>query len=82
MSSHRVPLAARPLPLDLDPAATAVVVVDMQNHFAAPGGSWSIGGVDTTPIHDLVPAIGRVIAAARRAGMPVIYLTAPVPAAA
>ena len=52
----------------------------MQNHFAAPGGSWSIGGVDTTPIHELVPAIGRVIAAARRASMPVIYLTAPVPA--
>ena len=80
MSRDRVPLAARPLPLDLDPAVTAVVVVDMQNHFAAPGGSWSVGGVDTTPIHDLVPAIGRVIAAARPAGMSVIYLTAPVPA--
>jgi ureidoacrylate peracid hydrolase len=80
MSSHPVPLAARPLPLDLDPATTAVVVVDMQNHFAAAGGSWSMGGVDTTAINDLVPAIGRVIAAARRSGMPVIYLTAPVPA--
>lgn len=80
MSSHPVPLAARPLPLDLDPATTAVVVVDMQNHFAAAGGSWSIGGVDTTPIHDLVPAIGRVIAAARRVGVAVVYLTAPVPA--
>ena len=80
MSSHPVRIAARPLPLDLDPATTAVVVVDMQNHFAAAGGSWSIAGVDTTAVNDLVPTIARVIVAARRAGMPVIYLTAPVPA--
>jgi ureidoacrylate peracid hydrolase len=79
MPSPPVPIAARPLPLDLDPTTTAVVVVDMQNHFAAAGGSWSVGGVDTTAIHDLVPAIRRVIAAARRTGMPVVYLTAPVP---
>ena len=67
------------MPLDLDPATAAVVVVDMQNHFGAPGGSWSLAGVDTTPIQGLVPAIERVITAARGAAMPVIYLTMPAP---
>jgi ureidoacrylate peracid hydrolase len=79
MSKHPSSLAARPLPLDLDPTTAAVIVVDMQNNFGAPGGSWSLAGVDTTPIEALVAPIGRVLTAARRAGIPVVYLTMPAP---
>jgi ureidoacrylate peracid hydrolase len=65
--------------MDLDVSSTAVVVVDMQNGFVSPGGSWSIGGVDTTPMAALVPAIAAVLDAARQVGVPVVYVTMPLP---
>lgn len=72
-------LRARPLPIELDVSTTAVVVVDMQKGFVSPGGSWSIAGVDTTPLAALVPAIAAVLDAARQVGVPVVYVTMPLP---
>jgi ureidoacrylate peracid hydrolase len=72
-------LRSRPLPIDIEAATTAVMVVDMQNGFVSPGGSWSLAGVDVGPIDALVPRIASVLEAARRAGMPVVYLTMPLP---
>lgn len=53
----------------LDPARTAVVVVDMINDFCKPGGKMVLPGCET-----LVPPQRAVIRAARNAGAPVIWV--------
>lgn len=54
--------------VELDPATTAVVVVDMQNDFVDPGGRLF---VPTAP--QTVAAIGRLVSAARGAGARVVF---------
>ena len=76
----RATLPTRPLPMEIDPAATAVVVVDMQNGFVSPGGSWSLAGVDTAPIGSIVERIAALLDVARQAGMTIVYLTMGLPA--
>jgi ureidoacrylate peracid hydrolase len=66
---------ARPEPLAIEPATTAVIVVDMQNDFGAEGGMFSRAGIPIADIATVVEPIARVLAAARRAGMRVVYLT-------
>ncbi len=56
-------------PQRIDPAATAVVVVDMLNDFCTPGGSMVLPGAER-----LYPPQRQVIAAARAAGLPVIFV--------
>ena len=41
-----VTLAARPASIEIDPARTALVVVDMQNAFASKGGMFDLAGFD------------------------------------
>jgi len=53
----------------LDPARTAVVVVDMVNEFCKPGGRMVLPGCET-----LVGPQLSVIATARRRGVPVIWV--------
>jgi ureidoacrylate peracid hydrolase len=65
---------ARPRPLALDPAATAVIVVDMQNDFGAEGGMFHRAGIPIGAIQAAVAPTARVLAAARRAGMQIVYL--------
>jgi ureidoacrylate peracid hydrolase len=65
---------ARPSPLEIDPARAAVVVVDMQNDFAADGGMFVRAGVPVAGIRAVVEPTARILAAARRAGMAVVYL--------
>jgi len=67
-------LPTRPEPLDIDPARTAVVVVDMQNAFASPGGLLDLAGVDIAGAAAVVRTIGGILAAARAAAIPVVYL--------
>ena len=44
-TTKAIQVDARPEPLTLDPRSTAVIVVDMQNDFAAAGGMFDmIGG--------------------------------------
>lgn len=69
-----ISLTARPDPVDLDVARTAIVVVDMQNDFGSKGGMFDSAGIDITPIQAIVPRIVEVIAEARRAGMPIVFL--------
>lgn len=52
----------------LDPARSAVVVVDMQNDFVKPGGSLLVEAAA-----DTIPNIRRLIDAARKAGARVVY---------
>src|SRR5437016_8471345 len=70
-----VELAAEPAPISLDLDRTALIVVDMQNAFASPGGMLDLAGIDVRPARDAVANAALVCEAARRAAVPVIYLT-------
>lgn len=67
-------LDARPRSLALDPAATAVIVVDMQNDFGAERGMFHRAGIPIRAIQAAVAPTARVLAAARRAGIQIVYL--------
>lgn len=69
-----VTLAATPQPVEFDVAATALVVVDMQNDFLHPEGWFAARGIDSAPVTAVVPAIERLTKAIRRTGVPVIWL--------
>jgi ureidoacrylate peracid hydrolase len=72
--SRVVEVPARPLPVGLDLTATAVVVVDMQNDFASPGGMFDRAGIDITGVQSIVPNVSAILDAARHAGIVVVYL--------
>jgi len=67
-------LEARPAPIAIEAERAAVPVVDMQNDFGAPGGMFDRAGIDITMIRRVIEPISRVLVAARRAHVPVIYL--------
>jgi len=69
-----VRVEARPHPLTIDPRRTAVIVVDMQNDFGAEGGMFARAGIDMSGVRAAVIPTAQVLAAARQAGMPVVYL--------
>ena len=68
-----VMLQAEPEPLELDLKRTAVLVIDMQNAFASPGGMFSFGGRDISHIRAIIPNINQINDAARAAGVKVVY---------
>jgi ureidoacrylate peracid hydrolase len=72
--SRVVEVAARPASHALDLDSTAVLVVDMQNDFGAPGGMFEQAGIDIRPVQAIVEPIAGVLASVRAAGVPVIYL--------
>ena len=72
--SRTLSIPARPEPLSIEPARTAVLVVDMQNDFAADGGMFARAGIPLDGIRAVVEPTARVLAGARRAGMTVVYL--------
>jgi ureidoacrylate peracid hydrolase len=67
-------IQARPYAVSVDVATCAVLVVDMQNDFGAEGGMFHRAGIDISAIKRAVAPTGRVLAAARLNGIPVIYL--------
>jgi ureidoacrylate peracid hydrolase len=74
MSEQPIRLNARPHPVELDLARTAVVVVDMQNDFGAEGGMFARAGIDVSASRRAIAPTASVLAAARRAGVPIVYL--------
>ena len=54
--------------VQLDPATTALIVVDMQNDFVKEGGSLRVPDAEPT-----LPAIRQLLASARESGMRVAY---------
>jgi ureidoacrylate peracid hydrolase len=58
----------------VDPAKTALVVIDVQNDFCHPDGSAGQAGLDTSAPLAAIPRIQRLIAAARNAGTRVILV--------
>ena len=67
-------LDAKPLPITLDLAQTVVIVVDMQNDFGSKGGMFDRAGIDISMIQRAVEPTARALAAARKAGIKVVYL--------
>jgi ureidoacrylate peracid hydrolase len=66
-------LPARPEPLMFRPAETALIIVDMQNAYASPGGYIDLAGFDVSGAPPVIEKIKEAASAARAAGMPVIY---------
>jgi ureidoacrylate peracid hydrolase len=65
---------ARPEPITIDLGRAAVLVIDMQNDFGAKGGMFDRAGIDHTHIRRAVPPTVQVVAAARKANVPIVYL--------
>lgn len=71
---RRITLNAKPEPIAIDTATTAVIVIDMQNDFGTQGGLFDRAGLDISMIQKAVAPTAQVLAAARNAGITVIYL--------
>jgi ureidoacrylate peracid hydrolase len=67
-------LRARPEPVEVDPAKSAIIVVDMQNAFASKNGMLDIAGADLSGASRVVSVISQVLSTARRVAMPIVYL--------
>lgn len=68
-----VTLPARPEPLTVSVSQTAVIVVDMQNAYASPGGYLDLAGFDISGAAKVIENTKGVLEVARAAGVPVIY---------
>jgi ureidoacrylate peracid hydrolase len=68
-----VTLPARPEPIRVSADETALVVVDMQNAYASPGGYLDLAGFDIEGAARVIDQSAKVLEVARAAGLPVIY---------
>jgi biuret amidohydrolase len=68
-----ISVTADPYPYRLDPAATALVVIDMQRDFIEPGGFGAALGNDVSRLAAIIPATARLIGLFRRRGWLVIH---------
>jgi nicotinamidase-related amidase len=73
MTNARGTIVAEPEPIELDWAATALVIIDMQRDFMEPGGFGETLGNDVSQLARAVKPIGAVLAAARDTGMMVVH---------
>ncbi|WP_313998670.1 isochorismatase family cysteine hydrolase [uncultured Paenibacillus sp.] len=64
---------ALPYPFGFRPAGTALIVIDMQNDFCAPGGFGERLGNDIAPARAIIPVISGVLDAARMTGLLVVH---------
>jgi ureidoacrylate peracid hydrolase len=70
-----VSLNARPQAVEIDIARSAIIVVDMQNAYTKKGGMLDLGtGIDESRVGPVIEANKRLLPAARKAGVPVVYL--------
>jgi ureidoacrylate peracid hydrolase len=67
-------LIAKPEPIEVNLAHSAIIVVDMQNAFVSKGGTLDIAGIDLGDAPRVARTIRAVLDAGRAAGVPVIYL--------
>lgn len=58
---------------DLDPASTALVVIDMQRDFCSPGGYADQAGLDIARMQAVVGQVKSLLVAARGAGLHVFH---------
>jgi ureidoacrylate peracid hydrolase len=62
-----------PLPFEIDPSLTALLVIDMQNGFAAPDGTLGKAGFDISMTRAIIPRIQQLIDAARDVHMRIFW---------
>jgi ureidoacrylate peracid hydrolase len=65
---------AKPEALAINPAESAVIVVDMQNDFGSNGGMFALAGIDISAIQNAIAPTACVLGAARKAGIGIVYL--------
>ena len=68
-----VDIPAEPFPYPLDPAHTALVVIDMQRDFVEPGGFGETLGNDLAPVAAIVPVVAALIALFREKQWPILH---------
>ena len=68
-----VAVPATPYPFELDPAATALVIIDMQKDFVEPGGFGESLGNDVSLLQAIIPASQSVLHAWRANGGLVVH---------
>jgi nicotinamidase-related amidase len=71
--SAPVAVPAIPYEFELDPATTALVIIDMQRDFLLPGGFGESLGNDVGMLTKVVEPLGKVLEAARALGIMVIH---------
>jgi len=69
-----VTIACTPQNVRVDLLRTAVIVIDMQNDFCAPGGWVDSLGLDYRPDRKPIEPLRRMLPALRKAGVPVIWV--------
>jgi ureidoacrylate peracid hydrolase len=67
-------IEAKPEPIIIDTAQTAVLVVDMQNDFCSKGGLFDRAGINISAVQKAVGPTRRVLSAARDTGIRIVYL--------
>jgi len=72
--SRLIKIDAKPAPISIDTAKTAVIVVDMENDFGSKGGMFDLAGIDISMIQKALGPTAKVLAAARSANIKVVYL--------
>jgi ureidoacrylate peracid hydrolase len=72
--ANSLQIPARPEAVSFDPARAAVVVVDLQNGYASPGGYRDLIGRDIGAAPAVIENTNRILAPARDAGMTVVFL--------
>jgi nicotinamidase-related amidase len=68
-----IEIPAEPGPFPLDPAAVALIVIDMQRDFVEPGGFGASLGNDVSRLTAIIPAVADLIGLFRQKGWPVIH---------
>lgn len=58
----------------VDPAHTALVMIDIQNDFCTPGGTFDRSGYDVSMYQHMIPRAERLLTAARRAGVLRVFI--------
>jgi ureidoacrylate peracid hydrolase len=61
------------MPISIDPQATALIVIDMQNAFCHPEGGLARSGANNEPQRSVVPSVKRLVQVCHDAGVPVLW---------
>ena len=69
-----VVLHAEPEAIAFPPEQSALIVVDMQNAYATPGGYLDLAGFDVSATRPVIANIKTAVTAARQAGVQIIWL--------
>lgn len=73
LAKSSITLDARPEAIAFPPEQTALIVVDMQNAYATPGGYLDLAGFDVSATRPVIDKINIAVNAARTAGIQIIW---------